>query len=185
MTDQPNAPLDPRLQELLDRRAITDVIYRYCRGIDRRQFDIVRACYHPDAVDLHGVYQGGVDGAIEYFAQQLSTYTMTQHMIGNVLIELDGDRARVESYVHSIHRLAPSARHPQARDFWVGLRYVDDFARRSGEWRIAKRVCVLDWTRTDPVPDGGWRFTDVDVIGRPDHTDPVFHPIADGVRPPQ
>ena len=167
--------------QLVDRQQITDVIYRYCRGIDRCQFDLVRSCYHPDAIDLHGAYQGGVDGFIDYVTHQLATYEMTQHMIGNLLIELDGDQARVESYVQSIHRIPPSAKHPQARDFWVGLRYVDDFERRAyddgDQWRIAKRVCVLDWTRTDPVPEGGWKFTDVDVIGRRDATDPVFNTI--------
>lgn len=168
---------DPRtaLAELIARERIRDVIYRYCRGIDRRRFDLVRSCYHPDAIDLHGAYQGGVDGFIDYVERQLATYEMTQHMIGNMLIEIDGDRARVESYVHSIHRIPPGGRHDVARDFWVGLRYVDDFERRD-DWRIAHRVCVLDWTRTDPVPAGGWRFTDVDVIGRRDGTDAVFDP---------
>jgi hypothetical protein len=39
-------------------------------------------------------------------------------------------------------------------DLVAGLRYVDRFEHRNGEWRIAKRVCVFEWRRTDPVGDG-------------------------------
>lgn len=28
--------------------------------------DLIRSCYHPDAIDDHGDYVGGVDGFIEY-----------------------------------------------------------------------------------------------------------------------
>ncbi|MEI6002085.1 hypothetical protein H3V53_34635 [Paraburkholderia bengalensis] len=36
---------------------------RYCRGIDRIDWDLVRTCYHPDAFDEHGSSGGGrLDG---------------------------------------------------------------------------------------------------------------------------
>ena len=41
---------DARLARLADRLEIRDVVYRYCRGIDRREYDLVRSCYHHDAV---------------------------------------------------------------------------------------------------------------------------------------
>ena len=33
----------------------------------------------------------------------------------------------------------------------MGLRYVDVLERRDGEWRIADRRCVFDWTRRDAI----------------------------------
>ena len=48
--------MDPRLSRLLDRNEIEEVVLRYCRGIDRRDFDLVRSCYHPDATDRHGSF---------------------------------------------------------------------------------------------------------------------------------
>ena len=35
------------LRELSDKQAITEVIYRYCRGLDRMDADLVRAVWHP------------------------------------------------------------------------------------------------------------------------------------------
>jgi hypothetical protein len=126
--------LDPRLTALIDQQEIRDVIYRYCRGIDRREYDLVRSCYHPDATDDHGDFRGNVDEFIAYVASNLPRYERTMHFIGNVLVEVSGDAARAESYLVAYHRLPPSSSKPE-RDFVVNLRYVDDFQRRSGGWR--------------------------------------------------
>jgi len=71
-----------------------------------------------------------------------------------------------------MHRVPPRGDRPR-RDHVVGLRYVDDFARRDDRWRIANRVCVFEWTRTDPVTPG-WDFSDAFRMGRTDGTDVVF-----------
>jgi hypothetical protein len=167
-----------RLAKLLDQQEIRDVCYRYCRGIDRRQFDLVRSCYHPDATDDHGDYKGGVDGFIDYVTVGLRRWVSTNHFLGNMLIEPRADQARVETYAIAFHRFAARAERPE-RDFIAGIRYVDDFERRDGEWRIATRVCVVDWTRSDevshPIVIG-----DEHVRGRTDRDDPVFAPrLAD------
>ena len=36
-------PLDPALQQLLDRQAIQDVLVRYCRAVDRAGFAVIAA----------------------------------------------------------------------------------------------------------------------------------------------
>jgi hypothetical protein len=56
--------LSARLRTLLDRQEIADVVARYCRGIDRRDFDLVRACYHPDGADRHTGFSGGIDARV-------------------------------------------------------------------------------------------------------------------------
>ncbi|HEY3716455.1 MAG TPA: nuclear transport factor 2 family protein [Jatrophihabitantaceae bacterium] len=147
---------DDGVRRLLDQDAIMKVIYRYCRGIDRRNFDLVRSCYHDDAVDTHGSYQGDVEGFLARTQESLRRCEMTTHFIGNTIIDVDSDSARSEAYALAFHRLAATDRHG-LRDRVVALRYVDRFERRRAEWRIATRVCVTDWTRTDPVPRG-WDF---------------------------
>jgi hypothetical protein len=47
------------LQPLLDEAAIRRVHLDYCRGVDRRDWELVRRYYHLDAVDHHGPYSGG------------------------------------------------------------------------------------------------------------------------------
>ena len=46
------------LQALLDREAIRDCLYRYCRGIDRADEAALRSAYWPDATDCHGAWNG-------------------------------------------------------------------------------------------------------------------------------
>ncbi|MGE0386823.1 MAG: nuclear transport factor 2 family protein [Gammaproteobacteria bacterium] len=141
------------MQELIDEHQIRKVIYRYCRGIDRRDFDLVRGCYHPGATDDHANYKGDVDGFIAYVQKELPRFEQTMHTVANVLIEVDGDVAWSEAYTLAYHRLPASRSKPQ-RDYSVGLRYVDRFERRDGRWAIADRKCVFSWSRLDPVPEG-------------------------------
>ena len=170
MSDQ----IDPaKIQRLIDSQEIRDVIYRYCRGIDRRDEDLVRSCYHPDAIDDHGDYRGDVDGFLAYVAKGMTAFDRTMHFIGNLIVEVDGDVARAESYLVAYHHLLQSSSKPE-RDYVVGLRYVDDFERRNGEWRIATRICVFEWSRIDPVAPGGSRPSLDAALGQPDASDLVF-----------
>jgi 3-phenylpropionate/cinnamic acid dioxygenase small subunit len=157
--------------ELIDYHDIRQLMYRYCRAIDRRQFDVVRTCYHPDATDEHGVYRGGLDGFMEMIQADLPRYERTLHFVGNHFIELDGDAAWSEAYTIAYHRLAPHRDKPQ-RDYVVGFRYVDRLERRD-EWRIAARKCIFEWSRLDPVPVGG-EFGPDFLRGVPGPDDPML-----------
>jgi hypothetical protein len=160
------------VQVLADQQAVHDVIMRYTRGIDRRDFQLVRSCYHNGAIDDHGSYRGGVDGFIEHISRSLPRFQSTNHFIGNQLIDIDGDVAHSESYCVAYHREPPSDDAP-ARDMVIGLRYVDRLERRSGEWRIAHRVCAMDWSRVDPVTSE-WPFGPGTTRGRPYPDDVVY-----------
>ena len=137
------------IETIVDEHAIKTVIYQYCRGIDRKDFDLVRSCYHPDAIDDHGAqFTGGVDAFIEYVQREGTRFRQTMHLIANLLIEIDGDVAWSEAYAIAFHRVKPTSKKGE-RDFNVGFRYVDRFERRDGKWAIAKRTCVFSWMRAD------------------------------------
>jgi hypothetical protein len=154
---------------------IRDVLYRYCRGVDRCDYALIRSCYHPDASDDHGEYVGGVDGFIAHCEANLHRFERTMHFLGNILIEVDLDagRARSEAYAVAHHHLRASREKPE-RDFDAYLRYVDDFEQRDGEWRIAARVCAFEWTRMDPVAECPYAFGETFHRGRRDGGDVVF-----------
>jgi hypothetical protein len=101
-------------------------------------------------------------------------FTSTQHAICNELIELDGDTAHREAYFLAFHRLV---RDGATVDLLFAGRYVDRLERRDGEWRIAHRVVVHDWSRIDPVAE---TFPGLDqfVHGRRAPDDLVYHPSA-------
>ncbi|MCR2799353.1 nuclear transport factor 2 family protein [Microbacterium sp. zg-Y818] len=137
------------LATLVDRARITDVIARYCRGVDRRDFALVRSCYHDDAIDHHTGFTGPVDEYIEWIRVGLRRFPMTQHLIGQQLIELHGDVARCETYGMASHWSDGGDAAPA--DLVTGFRYVDRMERRAGRWAIAERYAIRDWTRVDGV----------------------------------
>jgi len=137
-------------ERLADESAIRIVVYRYARAVDRMDEELLRSCYHPDAIDDHGPYKGSIDGFIDWVMPVLAGFESTTHFIGNHLIEIEGDTAWAESYCLALHRTW-STDHEPASDILGNARYVDRFERRNGEWRIAHRVVVRDPGRKDVV----------------------------------
>jgi hypothetical protein len=135
------------LGELLDRAAIREVLARYCRAADRCDEELLRSCYHPDALDRHGRFDGSADdfAAWVIHVQRTSSIT-TQHAVSNVVIELAGTTAWVESAFMATH-VRPAAEgfdEPFLDIFWG--RYVDRFEQRDGVWAIESREVVHDWS---------------------------------------
>jgi len=137
------------LKQLLDREAIRDCLYRYCRGIDRADEAALRSAYWPDATDCHGAYSGSATGFIEQALAKLRAGGRRVHAIANVLIDLRGDTAAVESYFIA---LQATAENPSRETFLAG-RYVDRFEARHGEWRVAARTVVYDWLEERDRPE--------------------------------
>jgi hypothetical protein len=139
---------DP-LQELLDKEAIRAAVMRYCRGVDRLEPEMIRSAYHPDGYDDHGDLKGSRDEYVDALVPLLrSHYVSTSHNIANQLIEIEGDRALSESYLIAVH--VTESEGTQWQEIVFG-RYVDNFEKRDGEWRIAHRVCVIDSRNTQAV----------------------------------
>jgi hypothetical protein len=167
---------DEALAALLAKREIEEVVLRYCRGIDRMDRELVRSCYHPDATDEHGSFNGGVEAFLEWVWKLLARYEMTMHFVGNVLVELAGDAAVAESYGVAWHR-SPDPR-PQL-NLVTGFRYLDRFERRGdGVWRIARRVAVTEWSRVDE-PRDRWTPPPELRAGRRDRDDALYGLLAE------
>ncbi len=162
------------LRQLLDKEEIREQIYRYCRAVDRGDRELMRQVYHPDATDQHGVFNGPAAQFIDLKIEDvLPGLKLTMHLVGNILIELSGDTARVESYVAAFHRVgSPEGEH----DLLVWGRYLDRFERRQGHWKIAHRQCVFDGIRNDKASaDWGMPWcANFRPLGRRDHRDPLY-----------
>lgn len=138
------------IDEVIAEAAIRDVQTRYCRACDRMDFELLRSCFHPDATTNYGFFGGTVDDFIASAREQLPHFLVTTHNTGNQNVEVTGDAAWAEHYTVATHRLAADD-HGPLRDFVTAVRYIDRMACRDGDWRIAHRALILDWTRTDPV----------------------------------
>ncbi|NWK96078.1 nuclear transport factor 2 family protein [Sphingobium lactosutens] len=167
-------------QAWLDRIALQDLVMRYCRGCDRRDFALVRSLYHDDAIDDHGsMFTGGPDEFVTWLAQVTPQWDMMRHTISNSLFVVDGDRAEGEHYVEAWHRTSG----PDARQYIVLGRYLDRYERRDGVWKFTYRSLVFDHGSIVQVA--------VDIIsqmrrdapnGRADRDDPSFaYPLLAGL----
>ncbi|GJF04200.1 nuclear transport factor 2 family protein [Pseudonocardia sp. D17] len=164
---------DDRLRPLVDRAEIHDVLMRYCRGVDRADVELIRSVYHLDSVDDHGYWTGPGPDFAEFIVGRLTANALrTTHAVANELIELDGDTARVETYVFAyLWRATGDGGSAEALDVFAG-RYVDLFARRDGQWRIASRTVVHDWSCTPQVlPPGFGLPLDTFAQGTRDRSD--------------
>jgi 3-phenylpropionate/cinnamic acid dioxygenase small subunit len=136
---------DP-LRELQDRAAIHDLMMRYARGVDRRDLELVAACFAPNAGYEGALGVGTIAVALDALRDRLQRYRTTMHCMANQLVELDGDRASCETYAIVYHRLEA-----EAQDYVVGVRYLDDLARHGEGWWIVHRTARLEFQRYDAV----------------------------------
>jgi hypothetical protein len=144
------------LEEIEAHIEIRQVLNRYCRGVDRGDRQMLKDVYHADAIDDHGTWTGPGRDFADHIVDSLDAQgAPSQHHITNVLIELDGAHAAVESYFIAFH---PHGEPGSASALaFVGGRYLDRFERRDGRWRIAHRQVVLDWTR-ETLPGPAWEL---------------------------
>ncbi len=143
--------IEPAIQALLDKQACTELVYNLARAIDRCDSELLVSLFHPDATDDHGVFVGTAADFATWVMPVLNSMKRTQHVVGNVLIKLDGDIAYGESYFIAHHTIAQEG----GSDIFTlaAGRYLDRFERRGGEWRFAHRHADYDWNSTVPSSD--------------------------------
>lgn len=156
------------LQDLTDHQAITDLIYRYCRSVDRLDIPLGHSVWHEDGIADYGeaVYQGNGPGVIDHVCAQHLHTLHHSHQVSNIIIELYGDRAASESYVTASLRVR---RGEQLKQMTVWGRYVDRWSRRDGRWGLDKRLSIRDFDEVRDVValyDHG--------VGRRDRSDPSY-----------
>ena len=130
------------LRVLLEREQIRDCIARLARGEDRRNAELISASYWPDSTTDYGVFLGTFDEYLAWVVPGSPAIPVTQHVLGQSVIELQDDAARAETQVISYHRVKMGT---EERDTVIGGRYLDRMEKRSGEWRIAQRTMLYDW----------------------------------------
>lgn len=131
-----------------DARSIYSTIARYCRAVDRLDWDGIRSVYGADGVDHHTGFDGSADDYVTWLRTQLMKFAGTMHILGTHLVERVGaDAALSETYGTAVH-WAHDTDDP-ALNFSSGFRYVDHLVRGKGEWVIRERFAVREWTMSN------------------------------------
>ena len=105
------------LQTLSDRAVISDQLYRYAKGLDTRDWDLV-ASVLTDPFHLHAEML-----AIDSNCPRRSTlswrpgkflpgFDATAHLNTNQLITVEGDQAHIETRMYACHYINPTGHHP-------------------------------------------------------------------------
>lgn len=135
-----DADMEARLAEQLAREEIRDVMRRYCRGVDRRDRRLLEAVFAADSP-----YGRELADQLEALP---STDRPGQHFLGNLLVEVDGESGRCESYFVSWAEVEEDGtRYTRTR----AGRYLSRLERRDGAWRLVEHTIVDDWDRQDEV----------------------------------
>lgn len=128
---------DRVLQELIDLRAIEQLMIRYCDRIDANDPEGAADCFAEDGVGKYwGVFRGRKEIAGR-LRRILKGFSATSHHLSNIKIDLDGDRATAVSYVYAFHRMADTG---EPTHYWG--RWVDRLVKVDGQWLFAERQVV-------------------------------------------
>ena len=138
---------DDALDRLLSVQAVERLGAEYCHGADKKQLDRFLAVWHPDAVWDVGTHEfTGHDQITEAIERQWAAISQMHHWTSNTSVTQDGDRATAESDVTAMSLL------PDGTWLFSGGTYLDEAARRDGEWRLVRRSARVHFSLPVTAP---------------------------------
>ena len=143
------AALTRRIDELESRAVLRDLVTDYCLGFDTHDWDRFISIWHPDAVweigPPFGTFEGH-DGIREAVQKVLyPVWRETHHLTSNLRLTFaDPDHARGICNVDCMGATTDDVVQ------MISATYTDDFERRDGFWKIARRAVVIHYF--NPVP---------------------------------
>jgi hypothetical protein len=119
-----------------DALAVRSLIERYAFAMDRRDTELMRTCFTPDA-DLS--YLGGLrqftgDSFSDALVSSMSPFKEIDHAVSSINVTVDGDTAHAD-----MHILATLVMADRPSIIIRGVRVVDDYIRTEDGWKICKR----------------------------------------------
>ncbi len=168
------------MNAIADRLAIMDLAAHYMRALDRLDQALLEAQFWPDARLDYGIFQGGAREFAGFCMDALAGHDRNHHMLGQHLIEIEGDEAHGEVYYQAWHRTTDE--HGAKRDLVIAGRYVERCERRDGVWKYAYRSEIVDWARDDPASDGILAAAPF-ILGQRKPADPLYDRAAMRAQP--
>lgn len=128
------------------KQLIQELVYRYCRGVDRRDYVSLAKLYHKDSIDEHGeMFSGSGADFVKWLPQVLSGMKVTSHTVTNHLISVKGHEAEGEVYCTAYHITN------DGQEVIIGGRYLDKYVFEGEVWQFKHRKIVMDWNQIRPA----------------------------------
>jgi hypothetical protein len=137
-----------RVRELEDREEIRETLHQYSFLLDMNRWaEVPEAVFTADGEDVHAedtdppMVSKGHEALRAQFGRAMPNFESTQHLLGNHVIEVDGDEATAQTYSMSAHWLdqGEGADPGRPADFILSLLYVDKLRRTEDGWRVYNR----------------------------------------------
>jgi hypothetical protein len=143
--------LTTRLQQILDRNEITDLVYRLGVCLDEGRFDDMRELFVEDAtVRTPGGVAEGREALIAQARRNHRPQDGIQHVIANLLVDIAGDHAKIRANL--VVHFAPQADVAQAEpalappiEVALGDVYRFDTVRTPEGWRFSRVETIPVW----------------------------------------
>lgn len=131
------------LRRLLDQKDVADLCVRYTSALDKRDWQLLESCFTSNPIFVHpGGRLEGFAAILARTSAALEPLDATQHLLGNVVVTVDGDAATATSYFQAQHVRAGT---PGGDTYLIAGSYADSLVRTADGWRIAERVQAYMW----------------------------------------
>ena len=140
---------DTALQALLDREAVGNVLHRYAKAIDTKDWALLETVFTEDVeADFRSFggreVQKGRANWVGIVKGTIAGLDATQHLTGNHVAHVDGDTATLNAYIiaaHWFHDARGDAEYTVGGDYDIELR------READGWRICRYTLNVAWHR--------------------------------------
>ncbi len=130
-------------QRLTDQQEIADLCVRYTTALDTKDWALLEGCFAPSPAFVHpGGRLEGFPAILKRTKAALTPLTATQHLLGNIVVQLDGDTARSVCYFQAQHVRAGT---PGGETYIIAGSYADTLTRAADGWKITERVQTYIW----------------------------------------
>ena len=129
--------MDAALQEMLDARAIEQLMIRYIDRVDANDPVGAAECFAEDGLGIYWGDYRGREAIAERLGGILAGFTATSHHLSNVAPVITGDSATSQAYVYAFHRRVGSGDYLH---YWG--RWVDELRKIDGQWLFTRREVV-------------------------------------------
>lgn len=135
------------LAELLAERDIHRGLARFAEVLDSRAWHRLGEVFTPDALVVYSEYRAqGLEAIERHFRQFLGGCGPSQHLLGNIVIEVEGEVAHSRASVCASHLGAAPG---DTREFIAFGGYRARWSRLAIGWRIAHWEWQHGWFRGD------------------------------------